>query len=137
MPDVEDRSQATIGQIRRTPGAWLYHYTTLETALVYVLSTLKLRLGPFSDMRDPREYKRWWMSAVGYGDDMEAFSKQYGEAEERVNALRQQFKLVAFTTDAADSESEYDRGFARSRLWGEYAGGGDRSLPSARPSDRN
>jgi hypothetical protein len=41
------------------PGEWLYHYTSLETALVHILPNLTLRLNPFSEMRDPREYTKW------------------------------------------------------------------------------
>jgi hypothetical protein len=50
-----DQSQALINEVRETPGEWLYHYTTIETALVHILPTRHLRLGPFSRMRDPRE----------------------------------------------------------------------------------
>jgi Protein of unknown function (DUF2971) len=42
-----DPSLAAIREVRDKPGQWLYHYTTLETALVHILSTLRLRLSPF------------------------------------------------------------------------------------------
>ena len=117
-----DSSQAIIDRIRRTPGEWLYHYTTLTTALVFVLPSLMLRLSSFSEMRDPREFKRWWTSAVGYADNMEAWTRAAVKAGEHANALRDQFKLLSLTTDAENSATDiFERGFARSRLWELYA----------------
>jgi hypothetical protein len=117
-----DSSQAVIDRIRRTPGEWLYHYTTLTTGLVFVLPSLMLRLSPFSEMRDPREFKRWWTSAVGYADNMEAWTRAAVEADEHANALRDQFKLLSLATDAKNSTADiFERGFARSRLWELYA----------------
>jgi len=117
-----DSSQAIIDRIRRTPGEWLYHYTTLTTALVFVLPSLMLRFSPFSEMRDPREFKRWWTSAVGYADNMEAWTRAALEADEHANALRDQFKLLSLTADEENSATDiFERGFARSRLWELYA----------------
>jgi hypothetical protein len=60
-----DRSQIVIKEIRDGPGDWLYHYTTLEAALVHILPQRQLCLSPFSKMRDPREYKQWFPGAAG------------------------------------------------------------------------
>jgi hypothetical protein len=120
-----DRSQRVIGEIRETPGRWLYHYTTLETALVHILSTQHLRLSPFSKMRDPREYKEWIPGAVGYatGSLGEDFTRGHATQAARANQLRDEFKLLALTTDSERAnEGVYGRGFARSRLWDAYAG---------------
>ena len=71
MSDMSiDPSQATIHEIRERPGEWLYHYTTLETALVHVLPRHRLRLSPFSRMRDPREYKQWFPGAAGFLEEI-------------------------------------------------------------------
>jgi hypothetical protein len=123
MEPVEpDASQAVIHEIRETPGQWLYYYTTLETALVHILPTRRLRLSPFSEMRDPREYKEWFPPAGGFGDFDEW---RYVEASARLNLLRAEFKLLALTVDSNDpDERVYGRGFARSRLWESYAGRG-------------
>jgi hypothetical protein len=120
--DATDSSQAIIDEIRRTPGEWLYHYTTLATALVFVLPSLTLRLSPFSAMRDPREFKRWWTSAVGFAEDMDAWTRAVARADDQANVLRDQFKLVSLTTDTEQSATDiFERGFARSRLWELYA----------------
>jgi hypothetical protein len=73
-------------------------------------------------MRDPREYKQWFPPAVGFGDFNEP---RYVDASARLNLLRSEFKLLALTVDSDDSnEDVYGRGFARSRLWHDYAGRG-------------
>jgi hypothetical protein len=120
-----DRSQAVIQEIRETPGQWLYHYTTLETAIVHILPEQRLRLSPFSRMRDPREYKRWFPPASGFIGDVseEDLMRGYAATEARLNSLRDEFKLLSFTTDSESAtEGVYGRGFARSRLWEAYAG---------------
>jgi len=122
-----DRSQAVIHEIRETPGQWLYHYTTLETALVHVLPEQRLRLSPFSKMRDPREYKHWSPPAAGFIDDVsdEDLMRGYAVTAARLNLLRDEFKLLSLTTDSESAEEGvYGRGFARSRLWEAYAGRG-------------
>jgi hypothetical protein len=121
---VVDRSQAVIDEIRKTPGHWLYHYTTMETALVHILPTRRLRLSPFSRMRDPREYKQWFPGALGYFEgDFDALMPSYAESAARLNLLRDEFKLLSLTLDGEDLEKgTYGRGFARSRLWELYAG---------------
>jgi hypothetical protein len=123
---VTDRSQELINEIRETPGEWLYHYTTLETALVYILPTRQLRLSPFSKMRDPREAKEWFPAAVGYGDVPEDVLLQgIAASSAQANLLRDEFKLLSLTTDRDDNaEGKYGRGFAKSRLWETYANRG-------------
>jgi Protein of unknown function (DUF2971) len=128
-PDL-DRSIQAISEIRDTPGDWLFHYTTLETALVHILPACRLRLSPFSRMRDPRESKQWFTSVSGYTDGVTSTEKTvraWAAAEARVNVLRDEFKLLSFTMDEDDPTWEagpYGRGFARSRLWEQYARGG-------------
>ena len=47
------------------------------------------------------------------------------ESTLRLNLLRDEFKLLSLTLDGEDpAEGTYGRGFARSRLWELYAGGG-------------
>jgi hypothetical protein len=116
-----------VRSIRETQGDWLFHYTTLETAVVYILPTLKVRLNPFSSMRDPREYTRWSVPVAGFtGDASDVDVDQaWAAADARLNALKDEFKLLSMTMDdPANEEGEYGRGYARSRLWEAYAGRG-------------
>jgi len=120
-----DPSQAKIHEIREKPNEWLYHYTTLEAALLHVLPRRELRLSPFSRMRDPREYKQWFPDAAGFIGEVTdtELGRAIHEASERLNLLRDEFKLLSLTQDSPDpGEGVYGRGFARSRLWELYAG---------------
>jgi DUF2971 family protein len=123
-----DRSQVAINEIRETPGEWLYHYTTLEKALIHILPTQRLRLSPFSQMRDPREHKQWFPPSAGFWNDdidEDAFMRGNAVVSARLNLLRDEFKLLSLTIDSEHADEDvYGRGFARSRLWEEYAGGG-------------
>jgi hypothetical protein len=117
-----DRSQAVIQEIRETPGQWLYHYTTLETALVHILPSQRLRLSPFSEMRDPREYNRWLPATAGFSElSGDVLARAWDRQSDRLNMLLNEFKLLSFTTDSECDEGTYGRGFARSRLWDAYA----------------
>jgi hypothetical protein len=51
------------------PGELLYHYTTLMSAVIHILPTRRMRLSPFTRMRDPREAKDWSQFMVGYDPD--------------------------------------------------------------------
>jgi len=53
--------------IRATRGEWLFHYTTLEKAIELILPSLRMKLSPFTEMRDPREYEPWAPSVGGWG----------------------------------------------------------------------
>ena len=118
-----DASQEVVDRIRRSSGDWLYHYTTLETALVHILPRRRLRLSPFSLMRDPRESKAWVPSGAGYLDGVDDTNllQKMADASERVNHLRNAFKLLSLTLDGPEGPGEFERGYARSRLWELYA----------------
>jgi hypothetical protein len=118
---LEAHTSELIGE----PGEVLFHYTTLDTAVRYILPDTQLRMSPFSSMRDPREYQRWRPAAGGYmGDDARLeLDDHVGEIEDTVNALKDRFKLLALTMDDPHDATVYGRGFARSRLWEAY---GDR-----------
>jgi len=50
----------------------LYHYTSATAAVESILPTGQLRLGLFEFTNDPRESKRWYLSAsVAEGVDFE------------------------------------------------------------------
>jgi Protein of unknown function (DUF2971) len=115
-------AQAQI--IRATRGEWFFHYTTLERAIEHILPSLRMKLNPFISMRDPREYGAWVPSVGGWGEltDIE-MSRGQAEAAQGLAALKNQFKLLSFTQDDAESAApdEYGRGYARSHLWERYS----------------
>jgi hypothetical protein len=88
------------------------------------MPTLTVRLSPFSEMRDAREYTRWAVPAAGFtGDAADVDVDQaWAAASSRLNSLKDEFKLLSMTMDdPAEDEGEYGRGYARSHLWEAYA----------------
>jgi hypothetical protein len=123
---VNEHSPAGTGSaLIGEPGTVLFHYTSLDTAVRHILPTGLLRMNPFSEMRDPREYQRWRPIAAGYvpDADQKAWNEHSAQLEDRLNELKDRFKLLALTMDDPSDPSVYGRGFARSRLWESY---GDR-----------
>ncbi|MDQ3090233.1 MAG: DUF2971 domain-containing protein [Actinomycetota bacterium] len=103
----------------------LYHYTSATAAVESILPTGQLRLGLFEFTNDPRESKRWYLSAsVAEGVDFEPEAlESMSETADRL--LRRSVKLACFTEDALPrNELDYvsGRGFGHSRLWSHYAG---------------
>jgi Protein of unknown function (DUF2971) len=111
--------------IRESRGEWLFHYTTLEKAVEHLLPLKRMRLSPFTQMRDPREYAAWAPAVAGFTEaSPDEMNRAQADATRRLNDLKSQFKLVSFTLDDPESltPGEYGRGYARSRLWELYAG---------------
>jgi hypothetical protein len=108
------------------PGDCLYHYTKLSTAIESILPTWKLKMNPFSKMRDPRESKRWGLEGHGRGsadalEDVQKFAEMNALAEE----LKDRVKVLALTRDDPSERSAetaiFGSGLAHPRLWEHYA----------------
>jgi hypothetical protein len=111
----------TLGQILGPPGSRLYHYTTRERALEYILNTGEMRVGPFETMNDPREAMDWTITMVrttGHATDA------VRSARDSFNrALKRRSKVVCFTQDGSGrAGSALERGWAHPRMWAQYAG---------------
>jgi hypothetical protein len=86
---------------------------------------MRMRLSPFTQMRDPREYAAWAPAVAGFTEaSADEMNRAQADATHRLNDLKSQFKLVSFTQDDPETltAGEYGRGYARSRLWELYAG---------------
>ena len=104
-------------------GSFLYHYTRLATAIEHIIPSQRLALQPFAGMNDPREAREWNVSTTGSGGNRFGV-KEFWNAYEVTNRLKQTCKLVCFTADAtpdAEGEPEFARGYARPRMWAHYA----------------
>jgi hypothetical protein len=113
-------------------GRYLFHYTRWKTASEDIVPSGKLRLSPYSQMRDPLEAMAPMLSAgVSYAPGDRGAAERMGlahyEAEQEVGRLRSCTKVLSATTDAewAANVPEYDRrfglGWARARMWEQYA----------------
>lgn len=109
---------------------YVYHYTTSEAALEFILKSGTLKLGPYSRVNDPRESKQWDFktlvradSNVSY-DDYDRLSAQISER------LKANVKLICFCTDSDEAVGKWQpeallhRGFAKPSMWHQY---GDKS----------
>ena len=102
-------------------GDYLFHYTTLATAVEHILPTRTFRMSPFSLMRDPRESHRWGYSGVGsdhFADDL------FEELAVRAEEQKANIKVMSLTRDVERPPPNeiFGRGFARPRLWEQYGG---------------
>lgn len=107
-----------------TPGELLFHYTTAAIAFENILPDGKLRLSPYSSMRDPLEAQHWPEPVTYWVDD----SNPDQEALELgrmsvVVAAKSTAKLLSLTVDAdyGEDTDPFGRGYARASLWQMYA----------------
>jgi hypothetical protein len=105
-------------------GPYLFHYTTLATALEHILPTLSFRLSPFSQMRDPRESQDWWASATKHGPELPNEDELFFGFTEHLKSQKPYFKLMSLTRDEQRPlpNEIFGRGFAHPRLWEQYGG---------------
>lgn len=104
---------------------YLYHYTSAEKLLKYILPSRSLRMGPFASTNDPRETKDW---VFGFGRragplDIEEIRKLGSAA---TKAAKSKAKVICFVRDASggvgmEPNAIYERGFCRPRMWAQYA----------------
>jgi hypothetical protein len=111
------------------PGQFFCHYTTREAAFSHILPERRLRLSPYSRMRDPLEAKAPALaSGLTVPEDprvQEEMGRAYFEARDEIARLRRQTKLLSLTIDALGYDDEYiadfGRGWARARMWEQYS----------------
>jgi hypothetical protein len=110
-------------------GQFFFHYTTREAAFTHILPERRLRLSPYSRMRDPLEAKAPAVaSGLAVPEDPAAqdeMGRAFFEARDEIARLRRQTKLLSLTVDAHGYDDEYiadfGRGWARARMWEQYS----------------
>lgn len=100
-------------------GRFAYHYTTSDAAFGHILTTGRLRLSSLAKLRDPVENKDWveqLLTGLRWSDeDVLRF-------ERLAKRPLIETKIISFTLDAAPADSpEHARGYARPRMWEQYA----------------
>lgn len=107
-------------------GKYVFHYTTLDTALRHILSAGRLRLGPYAKTNDPRESKDWeftWVTEI----PSRVPELVWADLSVRANAIGKRVCRVLCTTqDAAephDAGPHFGRGYCHPRMWAQYGGG--------------
>lgn len=108
--------------------ALLFHYAKAES-LETILASGNIRLNTLDGMNDPRERKDWIARGlvVPEGDlDWAMLAEQGAVAGEPNRLLRLGARIACFTRErqplpGADADSLFHRGWARARMWHQYA----------------
>ena len=90
----------------------LYHYCSLQTAVEYILPSMKLKLGPIINTNDPRENKDL-VFAASYNWDQNINNHDLN-VKRFCNILRDDCKLICFSTNKELF------GWELSRMWAMY-----------------
>lgn len=103
---------------------YLYHYTSMDTAINYILHNRTLRFNPLANVNDPMESdpNRWAYSNREKGDKSEAIRDQVSDH------FKNRTKVVCFSRDdqadwGSPEFSPFDycsRGHSKPRMWATY-----------------
>jgi hypothetical protein len=105
------------------PGELLFHYTRAATAFEHILPGNKIRLNPYTLMRDPLEAQHWpeptaWRSPDHESQDQLQMARVGVVVEAKAAA-----RLLSLTVDADDYGEDvepFGRGYARASMWQLY-----------------
>ncbi len=99
---------------------YIYHFTTVEKALLYILPSLKLKLSPFLNTNDPKENKTFGFWSI-FNDCDDFKTDKIKEAFK--SFLDNYCKLVCFSKDYTISQNGTDfyiSGFNHPTMWAHY-----------------
>jgi hypothetical protein len=94
----------------------IYHFTKLDTALLRILPTMKLRLSPFLDSNDPKEYKSFGFWSIL--EDFPDFERNKIKDQFQV-FLRNQCKQLCFSLCYFYNDTFID-GYNHPAMWAHY-----------------
>jgi hypothetical protein len=128
--DLIDKFRKNIGdssifQFFKDQDRFLYHYTSANTAIEYILKNKQLKLGKYINTNDPKETKTWQFS-IGTNENRDLSGYSLTEISEKfTQALKHKTNLACFSQDEAlkgdHTRDIYARGFGKSRMWAQYA----------------
>ena len=99
----------------------IYHFTSSETALLYILPKLRLKLSSFLESNDPKEYKTFGFWSIF--KDCEMFKS--GEIEKEFKKyLSVHCKQICFSNDYYEIPEKCERpylGYNHPTMWSHYA----------------
>ncbi|NFN17824.1 DUF2971 domain-containing protein [Clostridium botulinum] len=102
----------------------LYHYTSAETAIDYILKNKTLKLGSFRNVNDPKEAKTWPFKFLCFkSETKELFNSEL--FDEVHNHIMDRTFVVCFKKDDLLNEQQDEpnsiKGYSDSRMWSQYA----------------
>jgi len=119
------REMKLVNPLPQDP-SYLYHYTSADTALKYILKDGTIKFNSFNQVNDPRESKAWDISPFVRAD-LNLSLDQYDTISRNISdTLKANAKLVCFSRDkdaaigAWQPQALLDRGFAKPNMWHHY-----------------
>lgn len=104
----------------------IYHYTSVDTLIKYILPQNSLRFSHLSSTNDPEESKYHildYIDDVSIGPDY--FMDNLNKRRDISKGITQNIRLICFSQDDADfyiGNGLYsNKGYARPRMWAQYA----------------
>lgn len=115
------------------PEKWLYHYTSFETAIKYILPSETLKMGAYGNVNDPKEAKiiptavyltNDRMSQLRDANPDEFYTEEAKILDEIKSYFERKIKIVCFSTDDIRYEKtellNFAKGFYKPRMWAQY-----------------
>lgn len=105
--------------------SYLYHYTSAEIALKYIIANRTLQLGRYVGTNDPKESKMWEFD-LGTNGAADLGSYKMAEMSEWLSAaLKGKAKIACFAMDSGELSGNHlkdicRRGFSKPRMWAQY-----------------
>lgn len=103
----------------------LYHYTKYDTALNFILPTMKIMMGSFNNVNDPRESKIWPFTL--YSKNLKTNENFDSKVFQDISKfITHKSLMLCLTRDdptlASDNEDDKDIrvGYAHARMWAQY-----------------
>lgn len=113
-----------FGQIQN-PDRWVYHYTSMKTALEFILPSGEIRFSPFNIVNDPRESKSWRFSVYSNNDNDLCINDFREINIKSTEYLKIKSKVLCLVRDEPKNldkiDSLYRRGFSKPRMWAQYS----------------
>lgn len=106
---------------------WVYHYTSMDTAIQYILTQGTIRLSLFRDLNDPKESKDFSFSMSTNSDEEAKIDYTLEEIQNVAsNYVKSHCKVLCMVKDNINVlednfDSTFHRGFARPRMWAQYS----------------
>jgi len=114
-------------QFFKESNKYLYHYTTVETAISYIIKSQTIKIGRYIKTNDPKEAKNWQFF-IGTNENRDLGSYNMEELSKKVTyELKNKTNVVCFSKDNAElsgnhMEDIFKRGFCKPRMWAQYGG---------------
>jgi hypothetical protein len=103
---------------------YLYHYTSSNIAIHYILKDKTLKIGKYINTNDPKETKDWQFF-VGSNEGHDLSKYNLDEISKKVTqALKHRANVICFSKDRILSGDHikdiFNRGFCKARMWAQY-----------------